>query len=225
MQLSLFRLLSEISHEEDFILQLKESYDEFALEILIRLQQETNHTKLYYSLGFILLELIEIGKQLWKRNEKEVLKTAIKAIGLIEISKQVLEWRVTAPNNKVQCVQENKLFYSDNTLFKQLLEDNFPEKEELERSTFNLPRVRMTWTGNKVDLVELIYAWEASGSFNYGKVSIKDIVAYIEVVFNIHLGDYYNTFKELRNRVKRTAFLEKLMRILRDRMDEMDRKK
>lgn len=80
------------------------------------------------------------------------------------------------------------------------------------------PKTRITWTANKIDLIELIYAWEKAGCFNHGSLNIK------EVVFNIDLGDYYGTFKEMRNRINRTTFLDKLVRVLNDRMDEIDRK-
>jgi hypothetical protein len=84
-------------------------------------------------------------------------------------------------------------------------------------------KLKITWTGNKVELVELIYAWEKVGCFNHGNANIKEIVAYIEIVFNIDLGDYYHTFCEMRNRVSRIAFLDKLIKALNDRMDELER--
>ena len=57
MQSGLFRLLSETSQNENNISQLEESYDEFAMNILTRLQLETNHTELYYTFGFVHLKL------------------------------------------------------------------------------------------------------------------------------------------------------------------------
>jgi len=83
----------------------------------------------------------------------------------------------------------------------------------------------MTWTGNKIDLVEQVYAWETVGCFNHGNTNVKEIVAYIEIVFNIDLGNYYDTFADMRKRAKRTAFLDQLIEYLKNRMDEADRKK
>lgn len=85
--------------------------------------------------------------------------------------------------------------------------------------------VKLTWTGKKVDLIEQIYAWEGVGCFNNGNVNIKDLTNYIEYVFNINLGDYYRTFLEMRNKKgNRTAFLDKLIKHLEDRMLEADNK-
>lgn len=87
----------------------------------------------------------------------------------------------------------------------------------------NLTNVKLTWTGKKIDLIEQIYAWEGVGCFNNGNISIKDLTSYIELVFNINLGDYYRTFLEMRNKKgSRTAFLDKLIKHLEDRMVEAD---
>lgn len=88
-----------------------------------------------------------------------------------------------------------------------------------------LPRIRLTWTGKKAELVEQIYAWERAGCFNYGNVTIKQLTEYIEYVFNINLGDFYHIFLEIRERKgSRTIFLDKLIKLLNDRMDEADNK-
>jgi hypothetical protein len=131
---------------------------------------------------------------------------------------QVLVWRITASNNKAGCI-------SGNDILSCFMGNTSPEAAGTGISPFTYPKVRMTWTGNKVDLVELVYAWEKAGCFNYGHVTIKEIVIYIESVFNINLGDYYHTFMEMRNRADRTSFLNRLIKFLNDRMDEIDRKK
>lgn len=136
---------------------------------------------------------------------------------------QVLEWRITAPNNKAKNVSENKPPSLGNDLLaRYMMNGKNPDTEVIEQSPFFFPKTRLTWTGSKVELVELIYAWETAGCFNHGHGNIKEIAVYIEVVFNIDLGDYYHTFLEMRNRVKRTAFLDKLITVLNNRMDEVD---
>ncbi len=138
---------------------------------------------------------------------------------------QVLEWRIIAPTNKTK-VSENKHPFSGNDLLSRYMADSKePETEATRQSSFFYPKTRLTWTKSKADLVELIYAWEAAGCFNHGHANIKEITVYIEVVFNINLGDYYHTFRGLRGRVGRTAFLDDLIKYLTDRMDEADRKK
>lgn len=161
----------------------------------------------------------------WWEGGKNALNIVLKAIYLVELARQVLEWRITVPNNKVKSFSENKHPFSYDSLLSRFMSDNILDEEKAEQSSFIYPKTRMTWTGTKVDLVELIYAWEAAGCFNHGNASIKEIVAYIEVVFNIDLNGYYRMFIDMRRRADRTSFLDKLIKFLNDRMNEADRKK
>ncbi|PRX53982.1 RteC domain-containing protein [Flagellimonas meridianipacifica] len=81
----------------------------------------------------------------------------------------------------------------------------------------------LRWTGNKIDLIELIYALNASGSIK-GRGGIKELAASCESLFDIDLGNYYRKFIELRNRklVERTRFLDTLKSSLIQRMEEAD---
>ena len=90
----------------------------------------------------------------------------------------------------------------------------------------DLPKVKVSWTGKKTELIEQIYAWIEANSFNHGKISIKELVDYIEKVFNINVGDYYHVFLDMRGRKgdSRTIFLNKMKKLLNDRMDNADKK-
>jgi hypothetical protein len=73
----------------------------------------------------------------------------------------------------------------------------------------------LTWTGAKTDLVELIYALQASEAFNKGNAGVKQIASQFEAIFNVSLGNYYRVFQEIRLRKKsQTTFLE----VLKDRL-------
>ncbi len=71
MQLRLFRLLSESSQNEVSTSQLEESYDEFALKVLTRLQLEDNPQQLYFSLGFVHSKLAGVCEQLSGKQKKK----------------------------------------------------------------------------------------------------------------------------------------------------------
>ena len=84
-------------------------------------------------------------------------------------------------------------------------------------------RSKLFWTGNKTDLIELIYALQSSGAINSGSSDIKDIAIMCEQMFNINLGDYYRTFLEIRLRkINQTKFIDKLRDALLQKMDELD---
>lgn len=92
---------------------------------------------------------------------------------------------------------------------------SFSEKET--------PAKSITWTASKAKLIELAYALHSSGTFNFGKADLKQVVSALEDSFNIHVGNFYRVFQGQRIRKKsRTAFLDSLKENLIRRMDETD---
>lgn len=82
---------------------------------------------------------------------------------------------------------------------------------------------RLFWTANKIDLVELIYALQASGAVNSGTADIKEMASVCERMFNVELGDYYRTYLEIRSRkINQTKFLDKIKDSLFVRMESAD---
>lgn len=82
---------------------------------------------------------------------------------------------------------------------------------------------KLFWTGNKTELIELIYALQSSGAINSGTADIKEIASLFEQIFNIDLGNYYHTFIEIRARKgSKTKFIEKLEEALKRRFEESD---
>lgn len=81
----------------------------------------------------------------------------------------------------------------------------------------------LSWTGAKTDLVELIYALQASEVFNKGNAGVKQIASQFESMFNVSLGNYYRVFQEIRLRKKsQTTFTESLRERLLVRLNEID---
>lgn len=83
------------------------------------------------------------------------------------------------------------------------------------------PRVPLTWTGQKTDLTELIYALHSAAVFNNGSANIKLIAKALEDLFNVNLGDYYRIFQEIRLRKRsQTPFLDHLKEKFSQRIHE-----
>lgn len=90
-------------------------------------------------------------------------------------------------------------------------------------SQFQQKPSKITWTSQKVNLIELIYALHSTDVINNGTADIKDIARIVEKIFKIDLGDCYRAFLEIRMRKKgRTKFLDNLKESLEKRMDEID---
>jgi len=86
-----------------------------------------------------------------------------------------------------------------------------------------LPQINLKWTGSKAAAVEMGYGIHEGGVINNGNVDIKEIMNFIEVSFDVDLGDYYRTYITLKSRKKdRTPFLNKLIENLIRRMEKDD---
>ena len=124
----------------------------------------------------------------------------------------------TSHDFKVATILANDLIelYIENQLI--MLEN----KENTEKSQ-RKPNVKMTWTGSKVALVELMYALHTEGVFNNGAADLKEIAEYFEHVFEIDLGQYRRAFLEIRARKSdKTKFLSTLNEGLLKRMENSD---
>ncbi len=92
-------------------------------------------------------------------------------------------------------------------------------------SLLQLPKVKLTWTGSKGSLVELIYSLQSVGIFNNSAASVKEIANYFETVFNIDLSHFYTTFQEIKERKNnQTIFLTSLQSALQKRIIEKEEK-
>lgn len=82
---------------------------------------------------------------------------------------------------------------------------------------------KLNWTGSKVAIIELIYSLHYQGVFDNGNADIRLIAKYFEDAFNVNLGNFYQTYLELRNRkMNPTKFLDTLRETLIKKMDEQE---
>ncbi|MEJ5053670.1 RteC domain-containing protein [Sphingobacterium sp. MYb382] len=110
-----------------------------------------------------------------------------------------------------------------NDLIQVYIEDKLYKNTEQVELSKDMPR--LNWTGTKASLIELIYALHYQGALDNGKNDIRKIAKYSERVFGIDLGNFYQTYLELRNRkINRTKFLDALREELLRRMGEQDEK-
>ena len=106
-----------------------------------------------------------------------------------------------------------------NDLIQVYLEDQL--YNNIHKKTINSPA--LNWTGSKAAMIELIYALHYQGVFDNGNSDIRAIAKYFESTFNIDLGNFYQTYLELRTRkMNPTKFLDALREGLIKKMDEQD---
>jgi hypothetical protein len=86
-----------------------------------------------------------------------------------------------------------------------------------------LSQANLQWTAKKTDLIELLYALDAAGSFNSGNISLNQIATYFEKMFNADLSHFPRDFYEMRIRLNQMPFIDKLKELLKQRMDNPKR--
>jgi hypothetical protein len=97
------------------------------------------------------------------------------------------------------------------------------DKPATTQTDIEAEKKKLSWTGSKTALIELLYAFHSTGVLNQSNTDVKQIATYFENVFNVDLGNYYRTFQEIRNRKSgRTKFLDLMREKLILRMDESD---
>ncbi|MEC4049142.1 RteC domain-containing protein [Flavobacterium sp. SUN046] len=101
--------------------------------------------------------------------------------------------------------------------------------ENLLENLYNLIKTietptKYNWSGNKIELVELIYALKEQNVINNGVADIKEIAKLFEIMFNVELEEnIYRWYLDIKKRkISRTKFLNQLAENLIKRMDRED---
>jgi len=80
------------------------------------------------------------------------------------------------------------------------------------------------WTGNAIELVELVYGLNEMQSINSGDVPIQELVAFVATTFGIEVKDCYSAYTDMKRRKNdsRTYYFDKMRERLNRRMDQDD---
>ena len=78
----------------------------------------------------------------------------------------------------------------------------------------------LQWTGNAIDLVELIYGIDEMGCINNGKMPLKQLAPLLYKMFGIESKDCYRFYIDIKRRKNesRTYFLDRMQEKLNERM-------
>ena len=103
-----------------------------------------------------------------------------------------------------------------------------PIRTSSDNTTEN-PASPLQWTGNAIDLVELIYGINEMGCINNGNMPLKQLAPLLYKIFGIESKDCYRFYIDIKRRKNesRTYFLDRMQEKLNERMlrdEEMDRR-
>jgi len=97
-------------------------------------------------------------------------------------------------------------------------------KADVPHTTDTVPPLK--WTGNAVDLVEMVYGISVMGCVNNGKTPLRDMAALLYKFFGLNAKDCYRFYIDIRRRKNedRTYFLNEMCERLNEKMKADDRK-
>jgi RteC protein len=109
-----------------------------------------------------------------------------------------------------------------NDLFSAYLEDKLEKINMACNIQHPLLGSNLNWTGNKIDLVEVVYALHHQKVINGGNIEIKELACHVGQIFNIDLEEYvYRYYTDIKNRKTiKTKFLCQLSDNLSTKMIE-----
>ena len=116
--------------------------------------------------------------------------------------------------------------YIEKTIYLIDTQIDFVERQILSQvNSTNIPKSdlkKIQWKGGRMELVELVYALHEAGIF--GKIPLKTLFDFIGKMFGCEVTNYYRLFWDIKNRIveERTFFLNKLRKILSDKLVRMD---
>lgn len=84
--------------------------------------------------------------------------------------------------------------------------------------------IRRRWTGNIVELVELVYGLEEMKCIDGGEVTILELATELSVFYGVEIKDCYSSYVDMKRRKNnsRTYFLDKMAARLNSRMLQDD---
>lgn len=86
----------------------------------------------------------------------------------------------------------------------------------------------LQWTGNAIDLVEMIYGISEMGCINNGNIQLNELAPVLYAFFGVNSKDCYRFYTDIKRRKNdsRTYFLDKMQVKLNEKMrrdDELER--
>ena len=80
------------------------------------------------------------------------------------------------------------------------------------------------WTGKLTNLVLLVKGMVLTNSINNGNITTKELVEYIQVMFNVDLKDHYRKYQDVKNSQDPTKFLDYMIELIKDDINDHDEK-
>ena len=145
------------------------------------------------------------------------------ALAYIEIELQHHPVRVLSEERKEASTYISKALSFVRKMQKFLAAPQVPPLIPIHASTDNTtgnPASPLQWTGNAIDLVELIYGINEMGCINNGEMPLKQLAPLLYKIFGVESKDCYRFYTDIKRRktISHTHFLEQMQERLNERI-------
>jgi hypothetical protein len=85
-------------------------------------------------------------------------------------------------------------------------------------------KIALKWTGDSVNLIELIYGVYETGQVNSGEASLAELMNFFGQLFDINLTRYFKKFTDIKMRksMSKTRFLDEMQKLVNKRIEDGD---
>jgi hypothetical protein len=82
----------------------------------------------------------------------------------------------------------------------------------------------LKWTGEAVNMVELVYGVYETGQVNGGKISLTELMDFFGQVFHVNISGYFKRFADIKRRksMSKTRYLDEMQQLVAKRIEDSD---
>lgn len=105
-------------------------------------------------------------------------------------------------------------------ILKQEIEMRKGAEEGMDRNAFK----QLKWTGEAVNMVELVYGVYETGQVNGGKISLSELMDFFAQVFQVNISGYFKRFADIKRRksMSKTRYLDEMQQLVAKRIEDSD---
>lgn len=82
----------------------------------------------------------------------------------------------------------------------------------------------LKWTGEAVNMVELVYGIYETGQINEGRITLTELMDFFGQVFQVNISGYFKRFADIKRRksMSKTRYLDEMQQLVAKRIEDSD---
>ncbi|KQS36832.1 hypothetical protein ASG14_07280 [Pedobacter sp. Leaf194] len=82
----------------------------------------------------------------------------------------------------------------------------------------------LKWTGEAVNMVELVYGVYETGQVNGGKISLSELMEFFGQALPVNISGYFKRFADIKRRksMSKTRYLDEMQQLVAKRIEDSD---